>query len=300
MHVLLTGASGYLGARVAARLVERGHAVTGLVRRPGSAPPGVAEAVGGLGDHALLAGRARATDAVIHTAFDHGAEFADAVAEERGAVDVMLAAARGTGQPVVLTSAVGVLGPTGPHPAPEDAPVSAEFPARIRGHLEERVRAGSDGVAVSALRLPVLVHGDAGSAFLPVLMAAARRDGVSRYPGDGSDRLSAVHADDAADAYVLALEHGAGGRVWNVAAETVTARALAEAVAEGAGGVSTAPATLGAFGAATHPFLALLLSASFELDAGATRRELGWTPRGPGLAEDVGRGSYARAAGAAA
>ena len=57
MRVLLTGASGYLGARVAARVPERGHAVTGIVRRPGSTPPGVVEAEGRLADHALLAER---------------------------------------------------------------------------------------------------------------------------------------------------------------------------------------------------------------------------------------------------
>lgn len=174
--------------------------------------------------------------------------------------------------------------------------MSADFPARIRGHLEERVRAGMDGVALSALRLPVLVHGHAGSPFLPVLMAAARRNGVSRHAGDGANRLSAVHVDDAAEAYARALDRVEGGRVWNVAAEAVTGRGLAEAVAEGAGGVLVASATAEELGAATHPFAALLLSMSFELDASATARDLGWTPRGPCLAEDVVHGSYARAA----
>ena len=204
---------------------------------------------------------------MIHTAFDHGADFADAAVEERAAVDAMPGAVRGTGHPVIVTSAAGGLGDTGPRSAPEGAPVSADFPARIRGHVEERVRAGTDGVALSALRLPVLMHGRGGSPFLPLLMTAARRDGVRRHAGEGVNRLLAVHVDDAAETHALALDRAEGSRVWNVAAETVRGRALAEAVAEGAGGLPVAPATVAERGAATHPFAALLLSMIFELDA---------------------------------
>src|ERR1700738_4803321 len=46
VKVLVTGASGFVGAAVCSALLERGHAVCGLARRPGSAPEGVEELKG--------------------------------------------------------------------------------------------------------------------------------------------------------------------------------------------------------------------------------------------------------------
>ena len=294
MHVFLTGASGYLGSRIATRLLARGHAVTGLVRRAGSAPEGVREHLGDLARPDALAGPVRQTDATIHTAFDHAEDFAEAVATERAALDAMLAALRPEGT-LIATSAAGVLGDTGARPAPDEAAISADFPARIRGFVEERVRAAApDGPRLVAMRLPVLVHGHGGGPFVPGLIAAARRDGVSRIVGDGANRMSSVHVDDAAEAYVAALDRGRGGAVYNVAGGTVTGRELAEAVARASGRVRVEAVTLEEAQRVLHPFMALLVSMSFELDAANARRELGWSPSGPSLVEDVTRGFYAR------
>ena len=208
MHIFLTGASGYLGSRIAERLLAAGHEVTGLVRRPGSAPGGVREMVGDLSRPDDLAGAARGTDATIHTAFGHDVDFADAVETERVAFDAMLSALP-PGGTLIATSAAGVLGDTGATPAADDAPISADFPPRIRGFIEDRVReASADGPRLIAMRLPVLVYGHGGSPFVPGLIEAARRDGVSRIVGDGRNRLSSVQVDDAADAYVAALDRG--------------------------------------------------------------------------------------------
>ena len=294
MHIFLTGASGYLGSRVAAGLIRAGHTVTGLVRRSGSAPEGVMEALGDLGDTAALGATAAQADAVIHTAFSHAEDFGAAIDIEKAAIDAMIEALRGSGKPVIVASAVGVLGDTGAAPATDDAPVSADFPARIRGHLEDRTRADADGVRMSALRLSVLVYGHGSSQFVPMLMAAARRDGVSRFVAPGDNRLSSVHVDDAAAAFVAALERGQAGQVYNLASETVTGRVLAEAVAQGAGGVEVVEASMDDLGAATHPFAALLLSMNFDMDAAATRTRLAWTPSGPSLTEDISQGSYAQ------
>ena len=70
MKVLVTGASGFLGAAVCAGLLERGHTVSALARRPGSAPDGVEELKGDLADGeglrtALAAAR---PEAVVHLA----------------------------------------------------------------------------------------------------------------------------------------------------------------------------------------------------------------------------------------
>lgn len=293
MHVFLTGASGYLGSRVATRLRSSNHVVTGLVRRQGSAPDGVEEVIGALADTAMLGEQAARADAILHTAFGHSDDFEEATESERLALDAIVDAIRGSGKPLIVSSAAGVLGDTGSAPARDDAKVSSDFPARIRGHLEERVRANADRINMSAMRLPVLVHGHGASQFVPLLIDVARRDGISRYSEPGTNRLSAVHVDDAADAYILALQTGATGRVYNVASETLTAGALAEAVAKGAGVNRIEGVTLEGMQEATHPFVALLLSMNFDLDAAATRRDLGWVPSGPSLVEDLSSGSYA-------
>lgn len=296
MHVFLTGASGYLGSRIATRLLAAGHEVTGLVRRPGSAPSGVREQVGDLSRPEELADAVRGTDATLHTAFGHNVDFADAVAVERVALDAMLSALP-PGGTLIATSAAGVLGDTGATPAPDDAPISADFPPRIRGFVEDRVRAaGTDGPRLIAMRLPVLVYGHGGSPFVPGLIEAARRDGVSRIVGDGRNRLSSIHVDDAADAYVAALDRGRAGTVYNLAAETVTGRELAEAVARSTDVSRVEAVDLDAAQEALHPFMALLISMTFDLDATLARQELGWVPRAPSLMEDLTKGSYAKTA----
>ena len=56
MRVLVTGASGFIGGVLCAELLERGHDVGALVRRPGSQPPGTRALAGDLGDGEDLAG----------------------------------------------------------------------------------------------------------------------------------------------------------------------------------------------------------------------------------------------------
>ncbi|MEM1047498.1 MAG: NAD-dependent epimerase/dehydratase family protein [Pseudomonadota bacterium] len=292
MRVFLTGSSGYLGTAIAEKLLGRGHRVAGLVRRPGSAPAGVEEAIGNLANpKEFLAGLAEA-DAVIHTAFDHRADFADAVAIEKAALEAMLSALSDRAIPVVLTSAAGLLGDTGGEPAPDSAPVSPDFPARIRGYVEEWCRTRTEGPFLTAIRLPVLVYGRGGSQFLPLLLETARRDGISRYVGAGTNRLSAVHVDDAASAYVAALEVGQAGGVINLSAETVTGAGLAALIGRAASIDRVESASLETAQAAIHPFAALLLSMNFDLRVDAAKSRLNWAPQGPSLFDDVVTGSY--------
>ena len=293
MHIFLTGASGYLGSRIAGRLLAAGHSVTGLVRTSGSAPDGVREQVGDLSRPDGFTDAVREADATIHTAFGHDLDFADAVEIERVALDAILSALPPSGT-LIATSAAGVLGDTGATPAPDDAPVSANFPPRIRGFVEDGVRAaGTNGPRLIAMRLPVLVYGHGGSPFVPALIEAARRDGVSRTVGDGRNRLSTIHVDDAAEAYVAALDRGHAHTVYNIAAETVTLLELAEAIARNTGISRVEAVDLEAAQEVLHPFMALLISMTFDLDATRASRELAWSPRAPSLIDDLTGGSYA-------
>ena len=70
--IFLTGATGYIGGSVAARLIDTGHRVRGLVRSHESAAllaeRGIEPVMGSLDDANLLAGEARTADGVINTA----------------------------------------------------------------------------------------------------------------------------------------------------------------------------------------------------------------------------------------
>ena len=67
-RVLLTGSTGFVGGKLAQRLVEQGAAVTALVRDPSRAPDGVEVVVGDLGATDALAAACRDNEIVIHSA----------------------------------------------------------------------------------------------------------------------------------------------------------------------------------------------------------------------------------------
>jgi nucleoside-diphosphate-sugar epimerase len=129
--------------------------------------------------------------------------------------------------------------------------------------------------------------------FVPWLFAEARKSGVARYVAGGANRTSAVHVDDAADLYLLALEKATAGSLYHGAAEHgVTAHALAEAVAR-AGGYKTESVSRDEALTLWGPQMVAFLSINNQIDSSKAAAELGWRPRAaPKLLEDVARGSY--------
>lgn len=68
MHVLVTGGTGFVGRNLCAELVERGHDVTALSRRPyeKSLPDGVETAVGNVENYDSIANEIAGVDAVVN------------------------------------------------------------------------------------------------------------------------------------------------------------------------------------------------------------------------------------------
>ena len=217
MHVFITGGTGLIGLPVVAELIDNRHTVLALARSDASAQ--AAEAAGAKawrGDvadlGALRAGVAQ-SDAVIHLAFGNDYSTAEAVAqsivEDTAAIETLGDELRGSDRPFVLVS--GTPWVTG-RPSTEHDPLPTDGPVGGRGRAVNAALAlSSQGVRTSAVRMPRTVHNQGKGGFAGLLTDAARRTGVSGYPGDGTQRWPAVHAVDAAVLFRLALEQAPAG-----------------------------------------------------------------------------------------
>jgi nucleoside-diphosphate-sugar epimerase len=297
MHVFVTGGTGQTGPAVVAELVAAGHTVTGLARSDAAAARlesvGATPHRGCLDDLDSLRGGAEAADGVLHMAY--GGDYADPddlIRRDRAAIDALGQALAGSGKPFVSTSGTLVT-KAGRVSTEQDAPDPDSVAAfRIAGEQACLAFAGQ-GVRSSVVRLAPTVHGPRDHGFIPALIAAARRAGVSAYVGDGANRWPAVHRDDAARLFRLALEKAPAGSVLHGAGESaVTIRSIAEQIARVLG-VPTASLTLEQ--AAEHlgnPFLARFFSLDVPVSSEHTRALLGWVPQRPTLLEDLRTGDY--------
>jgi NAD(P)H dehydrogenase (quinone) len=201
--IVVSGATGRLGGRIARRLAAAGVAQRLLVRDAARAPrlPGAEVAVAEYADRDAVRAALAGADTVFMVS---GSESPDRVDRHRAFVDA--AAAAGTGH-LVYTSFVGA------------APDAVFTLARDHWATEEHVRAG---------RLPfTFLRDNLYADFLPLMVGA---DGVIRGPaGDG--RAAMVAQDDIADAAVAVLRDPAphAGRTYDLTGpEALT---LAEAAA---------------------------------------------------------------------
>ncbi len=296
MHVFVTGGSGLTGPAIVAELIAAGHTVTGLARSDEAADRlrglGADTLVGALEDLDTLQAGAKAADGVIHLAF--GGSFADPedlVRRDRAAIETLGRALTGSGKPFVSTCGTLVM-PGGRVTAEDDAPDPASIGwFRIPGEQACLAFAGQ-GVRSSVVRLAPTVHGPGDYGFIPMLIAAARKNGVSAYVGDGANRWPAIHRLDAAALFRLALEKAPAGQPLHGVAENVTLRSIAEQVARSLAipAVSLTPEQ-----AAEHfgdPFMARVFAADAPVSSEATRALLGWTPVHPTLLRDIETGDY--------
>jgi nucleoside-diphosphate-sugar epimerase len=285
MKLFITGAAGYIGGSIAARLVAQGHTVRGLLRDESKASAllacGIEPVIGSLDDAQVLAREAREADGVINTAN----------ADHLPSLQTMIAALEGSGKPLIHTSGSSVVGDDahGDHLSErvfdEDTPFVVAPGKQARHALNGTVLAAAARGVRTVVVCPTLIYGmgvglNTHSIQIPFLVEQARAQGVVRVVGKGLNRWSTVHIDDLADLYLLALEKAPAGAFYFAENGEASFAEIGEAIAQrlGLGPVESLPAEEAA--ALWGPARAYYTYGSnSRVRAARARRELGWAPR---------------------
>ncbi len=238
MTVLVTGATGFVGAAVLRVLLDAGQAVRALVRagsdRRNLEGLDVEPVEGELGDAASLGRAVAGCDALYHVAADYRLWVPEPATIYRANVEgtraLMRAAAEAGVARIVYTSSVAVLG-LHADGAPADETVPATLDDMI-GHYKRSKFLAEQAVAeMAAEGLPVVIVnpstpiGPRDVKPTPtgrmVVEAAA-----GRMPAFVDTGLNLVHVDDVAAGHLLAFEHGRTGERYVLGGENLTLREI--------------------------------------------------------------------------
>lgn len=187
-------------------------------------------------------------------------------------------ALEGTGRPLVVTTGAAVLGDTGPTPVSEDARL---HPLRGHGWLArlENELLKSSKVQCVVIRPAWELHGcrppSCGTA-VSNWMRLARRFRRGRYIGSGENRWSAVHFDDLAELYPLALKKAASRTILHAVSENFSMKELVTTIHAGFG-FKGEPSSLTLKDARRFSPIADALIQSHALSS-EVARALGWQP----------------------
>ncbi|WP_300665670.1 SDR family oxidoreductase [Fluviicola sp.] len=286
MKVFVTGASGFVGSAVVKELIRTGHQVLGLARSEESATAirnaGAEVLMGSLEDYEMLKQGVLESDGVIHTGFIHDfARFARSNEIEKEVIHAMGEALAGTSKPIVVTA--GILGLP-----PVNGMVTEESMLQIPLRTSESaaLKLAENGVHVSVVRLAPSTHDQGDKGFVPFIIHQARKHGVAAYPGDGSNRWPAVHRQDAAKLFCLALEKGAKGALYNAIGDTgIEMKKIAELIGEK---LNVPLKSLSAEETARHfEWMSHFIAFDSPATSFKTQELLGWKPTGIGLLEDM-------------
>lgn len=293
MRLLVTGGAGYFGSVLASRAGAAGHAVR-IFDLNAPQDPRTDHVIGDVRDLDALREACDGVDVVLHNVAQVP------LARDRelfwsvnavGTANVLLAARETGVAKVVHTSSSAIYG------IPEHNPVDESTPPRPleaygRAKLEAELLcrdAVAGGLDVSIIRpRTVLGHGRLG---IMAILFEFVADGAPVFVlGSGDNRYQFVHADDLADACLLAAarpgatSYNIGCREFGTMRETL--QALVDHAATGSHVVSlpARPARIAmrALGQSTlvpfAPYHWLLYGESLWFDVGKAERELGWSP----------------------
>ncbi|AIO76652.1 UDP-glucose 4-epimerase family protein [Burkholderia multivorans] len=297
-HFLVTGANGFVGRVVCRRLLDAGHTVTALVRRPGSSIAGVREWVHDAADFDGLEERWPmdfAADCVIHLAarvhvMREESPDPDAVfnaTNVAGSLRLAKAASVHGARRIVYASSIKAVGESDAgaplseavNPTPHDA----YGRSKLRAERQLMQFSASSGLDVVIVRPPLVYGPGVRANFLRMMDAVAR--GMPLPLGSITARRSVVYVDNLADALLqCAIDPRAAGECFHVADDDAPSVAgllqlVGDALGRPARLIAAPPAVLRALGTLIGRRAEVdRLTGSLQLDTGRISRVLGWHP----------------------
>lgn len=293
---LITGGAGYFGSLLLLRLLDRGYSCRILdLNNADDCPPEVEFIQGDIRDYETVLNACEGMDVVYHNVAQvplaKNKDLFDSV--NITGTDILLKAAQATGiKKVIYTSSSAVFGIPRELPVTEETiPTPGESYGRAKFEGEKLCsNYARNGLDVTIIR-PRTIMGHGRLGIFQILFEWIRTGTNIPVLGDGSNIYQFVHADDLADACILASERP-GSNIYNCGAENFgTMRHVLEALCIHAGTgskVKKIPMDLGVWamkitGALNLSPLTtyhwLMYGRSLYFDISKTRNELGWKPK---------------------
>ncbi len=244
-RILVTGATGFVGAAVARKLVAGGHAVRTLVRptsdRRNLEGLGVDVVVGDLTDRPSLVQALEGCSGLFHVAADYRLWTRDPAsmfkANVEGSRNILVAAGEAGVTRMVYTSSVAALGVgTDGIPGDEDTPVAFEDmigpykQSKFKAEAEVRRLIEEEGLPVVIVNPSTPVGpGDVKPTPTGRMIVEAAAGRMPAYVDTG---LNVVHVDDVANGHILAFEKGLVGERYVLGGENMTLAAILAEIAQ--------------------------------------------------------------------
>jgi farnesol dehydrogenase len=237
MKIFITGATGFIGGRLAQQLAEDGHQLHALIRSPHKTAhlqhTNIRLFKGELLDKKSIATAIAGCEAAFHLAayaktWSRNPSLFHKINVD-GTVNVFEAAKQAGLQRVVFTSTGGTLNPSdNGQPSGEETPRTEPYfndYESTKAEAEEKARAFTrEGLPVITVN-PTRVYGPGligESAAMTKIIRLYSRGRWRIIPGDGTKYGNYVFIDDVANAHVLALHNGTPGERYIAGGENAT------------------------------------------------------------------------------
>ncbi len=298
MHILVTGATGFVGSAVVKALLSAGHTVTGLVRNPAKAKGlealGMRTVVGDMLEPHTYAPLVKEVDAVVQAAqYGVSGRMTNKKVSQINHADELMTLALAKAclehdKVLLYTNGCFGYGDHGEAWITEKTPLSPSPMGVGHAAVVERLMALHEKENLKVIILTAgFVYGP-GGLFKTSFYDTLTKNQL-RVFGAGQNYWSTVHVDDLARAFVRALESRAYGENFNIVDDDpVRLRELVDALTEAAGRKRVGGIPPWLIGLMIGPPVVASLTTSFRVRNDKAKEVLGWKPRYPSFRAGVG------------